>query len=195
MYEGALGASRDACTASLMKRSRSTQIFGRGVRFLDPPVSLLDSRRRGAGALEPRRRASPRIRFVYRDAQPIVPNVRSGPSSRPGCRSRASPVWRKTKDSLLRPWSIGRTGKALVFTDGVVVACEDDSRGEPHHEEIRRAFGKNEREVASLGVARDGLVTVYTCSCGRAWLAEQLAEHHPALLLAADEFDKYGFHK
>jgi hypothetical protein len=104
-------------------------------------------------------------------------------------------MWRRTEDIVLVPWRRGRTGKALVFSDGAVVACQDDARGEPHHEEIRRACGKAEAVVATLGIARDGLAVPYDASCESSWLEERLRAHDSSLRLGRADvwhFDEPG---
>jgi hypothetical protein len=90
-------------------------------------------------------------------------------------------MWRRTEDIVLKPWRKIRPSKALVITDGGVVACEDDSRGEPHHEDVRRACNRPEEVVASLGIATNGLATAYSYQCDLGWLAERLKDYDPAL--------------
>lgn len=92
-------------------------------------------------------------------------------------------MWRETDEIELRPWTPGRTGKALVYADGVTLACEDDPRGEPHHEEIRRAAARGVQVLVTLGIAPDGSCTAYSSRYDHDWLSSRLAEHDPPLYL------------
>ena len=86
--------------------------------------------------------------------------------------------------TALRPWREGSTGKAVVYSDGTVVATEDDATGNPHIGDIGAASRPDEDPVATIAIRPNGLCALYRRYGGdERWLAERLHEHHPALHL------------
>lgn len=83
---------------------------------------------------------------------------------------------------VLNPWTEGKTGKAVVWADGTVIATADETPGTPAIEDIKRAAGLGP-DVAAMGVAPDGTCDVYSYGCDERWLANRLHDHHPALHL------------
>jgi hypothetical protein len=90
---------------------------------------------------------------------------------------------RERDEIVLRPWTEGHTGKALVYADGLVVASEDDARGLPNIAEIKRASAREAAVVATIGIKADGSCDAYRCERDERWLAARLHDHHAALHL------------
>lgn len=84
---------------------------------------------------------------------------------------------------VLRPWSEGHTGKAVVYKDGTVLTADNDAPGEPQFVDIQRASGQGRARVAAIGIGPDGACDAYQCDCDERWLAERLHDHHPLLHL------------
>ena len=95
---------------------------------------------------------------------------------------RTTPRYAGEPDVLLRPWSEGHTGKAVLFKDGTVVATEDGLHGDPHIAELK-ASQPDKEPVAAMAIRPNGSCAVYHNERDRDWLAARLHEHHPALHL------------
>lgn len=86
------------------------------------------------------------------------------------------------REVVLRPWSEGKTGKAVVYADGTVVTSEDDARGEPRFEDIGDARQRR-GPVALIGIEADGSCDVHRLLRDDRWLAARLHAHDPLLHL------------
>jgi hypothetical protein len=87
---------------------------------------------------------------------------------------------------VLRPWTAGHAGKAVVDRKGTVFATRDDSPGTPSIIDIENSCPIN-GNVAVMSIAPDGSCDVYRRSLlssrKERWLAAKLKEHNPALHL------------
>jgi hypothetical protein len=86
------------------------------------------------------------------------------------------------REVVLRPWSGGGTGKAVVYADGVVVTSEDDAHGEPQFEDVKDARQRR-APVALMGIRADGSCDVHRNLRDEPWLAARLHAHDPRLHL------------
>ena len=101
-------------------------------------------------------------------------------------KEHASKMRRSAREAAnaLPPWREGRTGKAIVYKDGTVVATEDDASGNPHIADIGAASRPDEDPVATIAIRPNGSCAVYRRYEGdERWLGERLHEHHAALHL------------
>jgi hypothetical protein len=83
---------------------------------------------------------------------------------------------------VLRPWTEGHAGKALVYRNGKVFATQDESPGTPSIIDLENA-SPFRYLVAVMSIAPDGSCDVYHSSRKERWLAAKLKDHHPALHL------------
>jgi hypothetical protein len=86
---------------------------------------------------------------------------------------------------VLRPWTAGSTGKAVVYADGTVVTSDDDAPGEPQFEDIK--IRPREAPEALIGIAQDGSCDAYRNDRDDRWLAAKLHAHHPMLHLVGPQ--------
>jgi hypothetical protein len=82
---------------------------------------------------------------------------------------------------VLRPWTAGTTGKAVVYADGTVVTCDTNAPGEPQFDDIK--IRPKEAPEAVIGIAPDGSCDAYRSSRDERWLAARLHKHDPRLHL------------
>ena len=94
-----------------------------------------------------------------------------------GSRLRAS-----DREVVLRPWSKGHAGKAVVYADGTVVTSEVNARGEPQFEDITDARQRR-APVALVGIDVDGSCGAHRNLRNESWLAARLHDHDPLLHL------------
>jgi hypothetical protein len=83
---------------------------------------------------------------------------------------------------ILRPWTEGHAGKAVVDRKGTVFATRDESPGTPSIIDIENSC-PIDGVVAVMSIAPDGLCDVYHSSRKERWLAAKLKGHNPALHL------------
>jgi hypothetical protein len=80
------------------------------------------------------------------------------------------------REVVLRPWSDGSTGKAVVYADGTVVTSEDDASGEPQFTHVKDARQRR-APVALVGIRPDGSCEVQRNLRDEGWLAAALHDH------------------
>jgi hypothetical protein len=85
---------------------------------------------------------------------------------------------------VLRPWSEGQNGKAVVYKDGTVITSDNDAPGEPQFVDIHEASRQDgPARVATIGIGPDGSCDAYWSDCDERWLAARLHGHHALLHL------------
>jgi hypothetical protein len=85
---------------------------------------------------------------------------------------------------ILRPWSEGHAGKAVVYKDGTVIAAVHDAPGDPNFWDLYDASGQaGNNQAAIMAIGPDGACDVFRVHCKEKWLAATLHTHDPRLHL------------
>lgn len=94
-------------------------------------------------------------------------------------------LWEAERGLVLRPWTAGSTGKAVVYADGTVVTSDDDAPGEPQFDDIKVRPG--EAPKALIAIAPDGSCDAYWNDRDDRWLAAKLHAHNTMLHLVGPQ--------
>lgn len=86
---------------------------------------------------------------------------------------------------VLRPWSEGHAGRAVVYMDGTVITTVHDAPEDPNFSDLFDASGQvGNNQVAIMSIGPDGSCDVYRRNDrDEKWLAATLHAHHSMLHL------------